>query len=85
MRVTIFENLYKKNEPHTIPIAEALRRIQTGKKSATTIEAIRNGEKLKCDQTLGYYGVVACMMGVQSFRQRAYLQWDPDKHEVVKA
>lgn len=46
MRVTIFQDLYKKEErdAHTIPIAEALRRIQTGK-SATTIEAIRNGQK----------------------------------------
>jgi len=46
MRVTIFKDLYKKEatDAHTIPIAEALRRIQTGR-SATTIKAIRNGEK----------------------------------------
>lgn len=46
MRVTIFQDLYKKEakDAHTMPIAEALRRIQTGK-SATTIEAIRNGDK----------------------------------------
>jgi predicted dehydrogenase len=33
------------------------------------LNAIRKGEPLKCDQNLGYYGVVVCMMGVQSFRQ----------------
>lgn len=46
MRVTIFQNLYKKSkeEAHYIQMAEALARIQTGK-SATTIEAIRNGSK----------------------------------------
>jgi predicted dehydrogenase len=49
------------------------------------LNAIRKGETLKCDQNLGYYGVVACMMGVQSFKQRAYLQWDADKGKVVKA
>jgi len=49
------------------------------------LNAIRKGEALKCDQNLGYYGVVVCMMGVQSFREKAYLQWDTAKEEVVKA
>jgi hypothetical protein len=46
MRVTIFQNLYKKSkeDAHYIQIAEALRRIQQGK-SATTIEAVRDGDK----------------------------------------
>jgi hypothetical protein len=46
MKVTIFQNLYKKSkeESHYIEISEALRRIQEGK-SATTIDAIRSGEK----------------------------------------
>jgi replicative DNA helicase len=46
MKVTIFQNLYKKEErdAHYMQISEALRRIQEGK-SATTIEAIRNGAK----------------------------------------
>jgi predicted dehydrogenase len=38
--------------------------------------AIRENKPLKCDHNLGYYGVAACMMGVQSFRQRKYLKWD---------
>jgi hypothetical protein len=46
MRVTIFQNLYKKSkeDAHYIQIAEALKRIQQGK-SATTIEAVRDGDK----------------------------------------
>jgi len=46
--------------------------------------AIRENESLKCDQTLGFYGVVACMMGVQSFRQRKYLKWDTQGQAVVE-
>ena len=38
------------------------------------MNAIRNNEALKCDHMLGYYGVVACEMGVQSFRRRKYLK-----------
>lgn len=49
------------------------------------LNAIREGEALKCDQNLGYYGVVVCMMGVQSFRERAYLKWDAAEQKVVKA
>lgn len=46
--------------------------------------AIREDVPLKCDQTLGFYGVVACMMGVQSFRQRKYLKWDVQGETVDK-
>ncbi|MFC2123475.1 Gfo/Idh/MocA family oxidoreductase [Bacteroidota bacterium] len=46
--------------------------------------AIRENEALKCDQNLGFYGVVACMMGVESFRSRKYLKWDAEKKEVVE-
>ncbi len=49
------------------------------------LNAIREGEPLKCDQNLGYYGVVVCMMGVQSFRENAYLRWDKTKQKVIKA
>ena len=46
MRVTIFKDLYKrgKEDAHTIPIAQALNRIQRGN-SATTIELVRSGNK----------------------------------------
>ena len=46
--------------------------------------AIRKNEPLKCDHNLGFYGVVACMMGVQSMRDRKYLQWDPQNKTVVE-
>lgn len=47
--------------------------------------AIRNGEELRCDVLLGYYGVVAACMGVQSFRERAYLKWNRERERVEKA
>ena len=47
--------------------------------------AIRRNEPLNCDATLGYYGVVASEMGVQSFRQQKYMKWDAQKERVVKA
>jgi predicted dehydrogenase len=47
--------------------------------------AIRRNEPLKCDCMLGYYGVVACAMGVESFRKRKYLAWDKTKERVIHA
>jgi predicted dehydrogenase len=47
--------------------------------------AIRTGDALKCDVTLAYKGVVACEMGVRSFRERRYLAWDKTKEKIVKA
>ncbi|MCI0512710.1 Gfo/Idh/MocA family oxidoreductase, partial [candidate division KSB1 bacterium] len=38
--------------------------------------AIRYQEELRCPVKLGYYAVVACNLGVQSYRHRAYLEWD---------
>jgi len=46
MKVTIFENVYEKKNPHHITLKTALRRIQEGK-SASTIKKIRDGEKSK--------------------------------------
>ena len=46
--------------------------------------AIRKNEPLKCDQTLGFYGVVTCMMGVQSLRHRKYLKWDIQNQSVIE-
>jgi hypothetical protein len=45
--------------------------------------AIRRNEALKCDCMLGYYGVVACGMGVESFRRRKYAAWDKARQKVV--
>jgi len=47
--------------------------------------AIRKNEPLNCDHNLGFYGVVACMMGVESFRQRKYLKWDTQNKKVIES
>ena len=44
MKVTIFENVYEKKNPHHITLKTALRRIQEGK-SSSTIKKVRNGDK----------------------------------------
>jgi predicted dehydrogenase len=49
------------------------------------MNAIRHNEPLKCDCQLGYYGVVACEMSVQSFRKREYLRWDAARQKIVRA
>lgn len=49
------------------------------------IRAIRFNEPLKCDCLLGYYGVVACALGVESFRQQKYMRWDKAKERIVRA
>jgi len=46
---------------------------------------IRQNEPLKCDATLGYYGVVACELGVQSFRRHKYMRWDKARERLVEA
>lgn len=47
------------------------------------IGAIRSNEPLKCDAMLGYYGVVACAMGNESYRRRKYMKWDSAKQRIV--
>ena len=49
------------------------------------MNAIRNGETLKCDHMLGYYGVVATAMGNLSYRRRKYLRWDAARERVINA
>jgi predicted dehydrogenase len=46
--------------------------------------AIRTGESLKCDAAFAYKGLVACEMGVKSFREKKYLGWDAAKERIVK-
>lgn len=48
-------------------------------------QAIREGETLNCDVKLGMYGMIACKMGVMSFRNRKYYRWDEAKRKPVKA
>ena len=47
--------------------------------------AIRQQEELRCDVWLGYYGVVACRMAVESFRQKKYLAWDARRERPIPA
>jgi predicted dehydrogenase len=73
--------------------ADSMKPITHTKKGAEDIalhhinlqNAIRKNEPLKCDCMLGYYGVVAARMGVESYRRRKYLAWDKVKERVVHA
>ena len=46
MKVTIFKNVFDKENPHVIPLQRALERIQSGK-SSTLVTDVRNGNKEK--------------------------------------
>jgi hypothetical protein len=47
------------------------------------LNAIRKNEALRCDANLGYYGVVATVMGNLSYRKRKYMRWDASKQRAV--
>ncbi len=47
------------------------------------LRAIRFNEPLKCDEMLGYYGVVSCQFGVLSLQRRKYLKWDKAGERIV--
>ncbi len=47
--------------------------------------AIRKNEPLKCDVMLAYYGLVPCLMAVESYRQKKYLAWDARRERAVVA
>lgn len=47
------------------------------------LRAIRGLEPLKCDEMLGYYGVVACQFGILSLKQRKYMKWDAAGERIV--
>jgi predicted dehydrogenase len=47
--------------------------------------AIRRNEPLTCDCLLGYYGVAAVEMGLESYRRRKYMRWDQARERVVPA
>ncbi len=48
-------------------------------------DAIRNGAALKCDSMLGYYGVAAVRLAVESYRRSKYMKWDPRRERGVTA
>jgi len=47
--------------------------------------AIRSNEPLRCDVQLGFYGLVACLMGVESYRQKKYMAWDARRQRAAPA
>ena len=48
-------------------------------------DAIRNGAPIKCDVMLGYYGVAAVRLAVESYRKRRYMAWDARREKGVEA
>ncbi|MCI0339134.1 MAG: Gfo/Idh/MocA family oxidoreductase [Acidobacteria bacterium] len=48
-------------------------------------DAIRTGAALKCDVMLGYYGLVAVRMAVDSYRKKKYMAWDARREKAVEA
>jgi predicted dehydrogenase len=46
--------------------------------------ALRTGEALKCDAAFAFKVLVACELGVKSFRKRKYLGWDAGKGRIVR-
>ncbi|HWQ56027.1 MAG TPA: Gfo/Idh/MocA family oxidoreductase [Bryobacteraceae bacterium] len=58
-------------------------REDVGLHHANLQSAIRRNEPLNCDAELGYRAVVACEMGVASFRRRKYASWDKAKEKIV--
>ncbi len=75
------------------PYAKELKEIVHKKTGAEDVRlhhrnlmaAIRTNAPLNCGFMLGYYGVVAADMGVQSFRRQQYLKWDRAKERAIRA
>jgi predicted dehydrogenase len=49
------------------------------------MDAIRSGAELKCPPRLGWYGVVACEMGTQSYRRGKFMLWDARREKLEAA
>ncbi len=47
--------------------------------------AIRRNEALRCDVMLGYYGLVPCLMAVDSYRRDKCMTWDARRERAVAA
>ncbi len=70
--------------------ARAIEHVKTGGEQLdlhhrNLIAAIRTNAPLNCDAMLGYYGVVACIMGNESYRRRRYMKWDAAKQHMHPA
>ncbi len=48
-------------------------------------KAIREGAELNCPPELGLYGVVACSMANDSWRQKRMLSWNPRRQRVERS
>jgi predicted dehydrogenase len=48
-------------------------------------DAIRSGAPLRCDCLLGYYGVVAVRLAVESYRRKKYMVWDARREKGIAA
>jgi predicted dehydrogenase len=48
------------------------------------LAAIRTNAPLNCDVTMGYRGIVACRMAVDSFRRRKYMRWDAQRERAIE-
>ncbi len=48
-------------------------------------EAIRSNAPLKCDVMLGYYGVVAVRLAIESYRRSKYMKWDGRREKGIAA
>ena len=69
---------------------EVITHVKTGAEDvrlhhANHHRAIRFNEPLNCDIDLGFHGMLACRMAVDSLRTKRYLAWDARREKVVKA
>jgi predicted dehydrogenase len=83
----IREQRYKVNDA---PPRADIVHVKTGAEDITLhqrnlMNAIRNNEALKCDVMMGYYGVVAVRLAVDSYRKRKYMAWDAQREKGVAA
>jgi len=86
MKVTIFKNVFEKEQPHHIPLASALERIQSGK-SSTTISEVRSGdkEKKKGLPVVCFSGEFSSRKDEALFEHSGFIVLDFDHVDVEKA
>ena len=85
MQVTIFKNVFEKENPHHIPLASALERIQSGR-SSTTISEVRDGnsEKKKRLPVVCFSGEFSSRRDDALFEHSGFIVLDFDHEDVKK-
>ena len=85
MQVTIFKNVFEKENPHHIPLASALERIQSGR-SSTTISEVRDGnsEKKKRLPVVCFSGEFSSRRDDALFEHSGFIVLDFDHVDVEK-